>query len=55
MTDVVVENHQLALADLATKTELKADKVDLLKWVIGMILVQGGVVVTLIKFLPGGH
>jgi gas vesicle protein len=37
------------IADL--KTELRADKIDTLKWVIGMILVQGGVVVTLLKVM----
>ncbi len=28
-------------------------KADLLKWVIGLLLVQGGAVVTLIRLLPG--
>jgi uncharacterized protein YlxW (UPF0749 family) len=37
------------IADL--KAELRADKIDTLKWVIGMILVQGGVVVTLLKVI----
>ena len=43
----------IKLADL--RTALFEVKADLLKWVIGLILVQGGVVVALIKLLPGGH
>ena len=52
------------LADL--KAELKSDilelkvgmfeiRADLLKWAIGLFLVQGGAVVALLKLLPGGH
>ncbi len=60
VTDVVWESRQFDLSNLATKTdiaELKASiaesRADLLKWVIGLLLVQGGAVITLIKLLPG--
>jgi hypothetical protein len=95
VTDVVVENHQTAVADLATKSELlavkselkadlaglrselkadiaelradlkgdigslraemKADKGDMLKWGIGILFVQGGILLTLMRVFVGGH
>ena len=69
VTDVVREGRETDFSTLATKadiaplatraelaqlrTEIAEAKADILKWVIGMLLVQGGVVVTLIKLLPG--
>ena len=37
-------------ADLAVKIE--AGKVDLLKWMIGAMIAQGGLIIALIKLLP---
>jgi hypothetical protein len=64
VTDVVREGREADVSNLATKgdvstavaqlrTEIAEAKADILKWVIGLLLVQGGVVVTLIKLLPG--
>jgi hypothetical protein len=60
VTDVVRESRESDLSNLATKadiaelrSEIAEAKADILKWVIGLLLVQGGVVVTLIKLLPG--
>jgi hypothetical protein len=35
--------------DLATKLDLKTVKVDLIKWMAGLLLAQGALVVTLVK------
>ena len=46
----------LKLEVAALRSLIAEGKADTLKWVIGLVLVQGGVVVTLIKLLPGfGH
>lgn len=37
------------------RNEMPEDKVDLPKWVVGLLLGQRGAVVTLMRLLPGGH
>lgn len=45
--------EQIAMlnANLATKADLEAVKTDLLKWLIGAMIAQGGLIVALIEFL----
>ena len=54
------EKHAEALADelvallntnLATKADLEAVKADLLKWMIGALIAQAGLIVALVKLL----
>ena len=46
-------NERVALlnADLATKSDLAAVKADLLKWLVGALIAQGGLIVALVKLL----
>jgi hypothetical protein len=48
-----VLRSEIAEGRSATAWEIAEAKADILKWVIGLVLVQGGVVVTLVKLLPG--
>jgi hypothetical protein len=56
-TELVTTTAQLRTEIAASEARLFASiaecKADILKWVIGLLLVQGGAVVTLIKLLPG--
>ena len=45
------EHVALLNANLATKADLAAVKADLLKWLIGALIAQGGLIVTLVKLL----
>ena len=38
---------------LATKGDLAEVKADLIKWMVGALIAQGGVIVALLKLLPG--
>ena len=38
---------------LATKEDLAEVKSDLIKWMVGALIAQGGVIVALLKLLPG--
>ena len=38
---------------LATKEDLAEVKADLIKWMVGALIAQGGVIVALLKLLPG--
>ena len=46
-------DEQVALlnANLATKADLASVKADLLKWLIGALIAQGGLIVALVKLL----
>ena len=48
-------NSNLATqADIATiQRDIAEVKSDLLKWMVGALIAQGGVIVTLLKLLPG--
>ena len=39
----------------SVETKISDAKADIIKWVIGLLFVQGGIVVSLIRLLPGGH
>ena len=45
------EQVQLLNSNLATKADLFSVKAELLKWVIGALIAQGGLIVALIKLL----
>ena len=45
------EQVNLLNSNLATKQDLESVKADLLKWMIGALIAQGGVIVALIKLL----
>ena len=45
------EQVNLLNNNLATKQDLESVKADLLKWMIGALIVQGGVIIALIKLL----
>lgn len=50
--ETLAEEHVTLLnANLATKTDLAAVKAELLKWLIGALIAQGGLIVALIKLL----
>ena len=50
--ETLAEEHVALLnANLATKADLAAVKADLLKWLIGALIAQGGLVVALVKLL----
>ncbi len=38
---------------LATREDLAEVKSDLIKWMVGALIAQGGVIVALLKLLPG--
>jgi hypothetical protein len=44
-------NDSFAVRDLATKLDLETVKVELIKWMAGLLLAQGALVVTLVKLL----
>src|SRR5438045_1644744 len=44
---------ELKIAGLDLK--IADTKVEIIKWVIGIMIAQGAAIVALIKFLPGGH
>ena len=39
----------------SVEAKISDAKADIIKWVIGLLFVQGGIVVSLIRLLPGGH
>jgi hypothetical protein len=45
------EHVALLNGNLATKADLAAVKADLLKWLIGALIAQGGLIVALVKLL----
>ena len=45
------EHVALLNANLATKTDIAEVKADLLKWMIGLLIAQGGLIVALVKLL----
>ena len=45
------EHVALLNRNLATKADLAAVKADLLKWLIGALIAQGGLIVALVKLL----
>ena len=45
------EHVTLLNANLATKLDLAELRADLLKWMIGLLIAQGGLIVALVKFL----
>ena len=45
------EQVTLLNSNLATKQDLEAVKADLMKWMIGALIAQGGVIVALVKLL----
>ena len=45
------EHVALLNSNLATKADLAAVKADLLKWLIGALIAQGGLIVGLVKLL----
>ena len=49
----VLANEQVNLinSNLATKADLEALKSELLKWMLGALIAQGGLIVTLVKLL----
>ena len=50
--ETLAEEHAALLnANLATKADLAAVKADLLKWLIGALIAQGGLIVALVKLL----
>lgn len=50
--ETLAEEHVALLnANLATKSDLEAVKADLLKWLIGALIAQGGLIVALVKLL----
>ena len=50
--ETLAEEHVTLLnANLATKSDLEAVKADLLKWPIGALIAQGGLIVALVKLL----
>ena len=50
--ETLAEEHVAPLnANLAAKSDLEAVKADLLKWLIGALIAQGGLIVALVKLL----
>ena len=45
------EHVALPNSNLATKADLASVKADLLKWLIGALIAQGGLIVALVKLL----
>ena len=45
------EHVVLLTANLTTKAGLETVKVDLLKWMFGALIAQGGLIVALVRFL----
>ena len=45
------EHVALLNSNLATKADLASVKADLLKWLIGALIAQGGLIVALVKLL----
>ena len=48
---LAVEQINLLNSNLATKTDIEALRADLLKWMFGALIAQGGLIVALIKLL----
>ena len=48
---LAIEQVNLLNSNLATKTDLEALKVELLKWMFGALIAQGGLIVALVKLL----
>ena len=49
--DIAKVEADMAKVEAALKTEITTVKADLLKWMIGALIAQGGLIVTLIKVL----
>ena len=50
-TDIALVQADVAKVEAALKTDISTVKADLLKWMIGALIAQGGLIVTLIKVL----
>ncbi len=48
---LAVEQVNLLNGNLATKTDIEALRADLLKWMFGALIAQGGLIVALVKLL----
>jgi hypothetical protein len=44
-------NETIAVRDLATKLDLETVKVELIKWMAGLLFAQGALIVALVKLL----
>ena len=57
ITDTIREAFTESVATKADIAEVKANlaevKSDLMKWMVGALIAQGGVIVALLKLLPG--
>jgi len=51
VTLVVKQAQDAHLEELATKKDLSDTKLEIIKWVAGMLLAQTGVIATLVKLL----
>ena len=50
--ETLAEEHIALLnANLATKADIEALKVEMLKWLLGALIAQGGLIVALVKLL----
>ena len=49
--DIALVQADIAKVEAALKTDIATVKADLLKWMIGALIAQGGLIVTLVKFL----
>ncbi len=49
--DIKLVQADIAKAEAALKTDIATVKADLLKWMIGALIAQGGLIVTLVKVL----
>ena len=50
--ETLAEEHVTLLnANLATKVNLAGLRADLLKWMIGLLIAQGGLIIALVKLL----
>lgn len=50
-TDITATNANIATIEATLKADMAALKVDLLKWMFGALIAQGGLIVALVKLL----
>lgn len=50
-TDIAATNANIATIEATLKADMAALKVDLLKWMFGALIAQGGLIVALVKLL----
>ena len=51
--DIVTVRQEIEVLRQETKANLAEIKADLLKWMVGALIAQGGVIVALLRLLPG--